>query len=108
MFIEIPENRRCSIKLTFKRARPCSNYIRILKLCSDSPKTLQQIYPNAGYSAIADEVVALTKQGYLSKFTTPKHVKMHQTPSGIIYNTYTKVWYGTTYAGHRLVERVCK
>ena len=101
-FIEIPEKRYSSVKLSFARANPNSDYIRILKLCSEEPKTLQQIYPEAGYSALAAEVVALAHQGYLRKFSTPKYIKWHI--GG--YNTYRKVWYGTTSKGHRLVESV--
>ena len=101
-FIEIPENRYCSVKLSFARANPNSDYIRILQLCAEEPKTLQQIYPKAGYSALAAEVVALAHQGYLRKFSTPKYIKWHI--GG--YNTYRKVWYGTTSKGHRLVESV--
>ena len=106
-FINIPENRYSSIKLTFKRASEKSDYIRILNFCKDSPKTIQQIYPNAGYSAIAQEVVALAKQGYLAKYSTPEHIKTHNTMYAGIYNSYSKVWYGTTLKGRKLLNKVC-
>ena len=105
-FIEIPENRYCSVKLSFARANPNSDYIRILQLCDKEPKTLQQIYPEAGYSALAAEVVALAHQGYLRKFSTPKYIKTHTVKYAGVYNTYRKVWYGTTSKGRRLVESV--
>lgn len=105
-FIEIPEKRYSPIKLSFARANPNSDYIRILKLCAEEPKTLQQIYPKAGYSALAAEVVALAKQGYLRKFSAPKYIKLHIGKYAGMYNTYRKVWYGTTWKGRKLVESV--
>ena len=105
-FIEIPEKRYCNVKLSFARANPNADYIRILQLCSEEPKTLQQIYPKAGYSALASEVVALARQGYLRKFSTPKYIKTHIAQYAGVYNTYKKVWYGTTSKGRRLVESV--
>lgn len=108
-FIEIPENRYCNVKLSFARANPNSDYIRILQLCDKEPKTLQQIYPEAGYSALAAEVVALAHQGYLRKFSTPKYIKTHTAKYDGVYNTYNtyrKVWYGTTWKGRKLVESV--
>lgn len=101
-FIEIPEKRYTNTRLSFKRRNPQSDYIRILKLCREEPKTMQQIYPKAGYSALAAEVVALAKQGYLRKLTTIDHIKTHTWPDGEIYNTYTKVWYSTTGKGTSL------
>ena len=104
-FIEIPEKRYSCVKLSFARANPNSDYIRILKFCTGEPKTLQQIYPKAGYAAIADEVVALAHQGYLRKFSTSKHIKCHVDEYFGTYNTYTKVWYGTTQKGRILAEK---
>ena len=105
-FIEIPEKRYSCVKLSFARANPNSDYIRILKLCDEDPKTLQQIYPKAGYTALAAEVVALAHQGYLRKFSTPKYIKLHIGKYAGMYNTYRKVWYGTTWKGRKLVESV--
>ena len=102
-FINIPEHRYTSIRLTFKRIKPTSDYIRILKLCEDSPKTLREIYPNVSSQPLAGEVVALAKQGYLAKYTTAKHIKYH----GDTYNTYTKVWYGITGKGKMLISMAC-
>ncbi len=107
-FIEIPEKRNCTIRLSFKRANPQSDYIRILKFCREEPKTLQQIYPKAGYSAFAHEIIALAKQGYLRKLSTIDHIKSHVCPHRGIYNTYTKVWYSTTAKGNHLVETVAR
>ena len=96
--IAIEENRiTTSTKITFARANPKSDYIRILDICAVRPATLQEIYPNVK-SPLAMAVVTLAKQGYLQKFSTPKHIH-YKNRNGIHYNTYSKVWYGITYRG---------
>jgi hypothetical protein len=97
-FIAIPENRYCTQKITFARANPNSDYFRILRKCSNGPTTLQEIYPNTK-APIASEVVALAKQGYLQKFSTPKHIHTKIKYDGVYHNTYSKVWYGITSRG---------
>jgi hypothetical protein len=97
--IAIEETRNVTTtKITFARANPKSDYIRILDMCAVRPVTLQEIYPNVK-SPLAMEVVALAKQGYLQKFSTPKHIHCKNSSNGIHYNTYSKVWYGITSRG---------
>jgi hypothetical protein len=96
-FIAIPENRYYTQKITFARANPNSDYFRILRKCSNGPTTLQEIYPNTK-APIASEVVALAKQGYLQKFSTPKHIHT-KIKYDVYHNTYSKVWYGITFKG---------
>lgn len=106
-FFDIDENRYCNTKLTFKRATPKSDYIRILRLCDGEPKTLKEMYPNAKSVPFADEVVALAKQGYLQKCTKEKYVYHLIGPmSGRIYTNYRKVWYYTTDKGRKLIDCV--
>lgn len=100
-FFDIDENRCCNTKLSFKRATPESDYIRILRLCSGEPKTLQEIYPNIKVP-IASEVVALAKQGYLQKCTKEKYV--YCLPDGFF--GCHKVWYYTTDKGRSLIDRI--
>jgi hypothetical protein len=96
--IAIEETRALSTtKITFARANPKSDYIRILDICAVRPATLQEIYPNVK-SPLAMAVVTLAKQGYLQKFSTPKHIHC-KSVNGVHYNTYSKVWYGITYRG---------
>ena len=101
-FIDINETRYCPRKVTFKRATPKSDYIRILRLCDKAPKTLKEMYPNAKSSPIAYTVVALAKQGYLQKCTKEKYVCW--SPHG--FSICRKVWYYTTDKGRELVDRV--
>ena len=97
-FIAIEENRATTAtKITFARANPKSDYIRILDICAVRPATLQEIYPNVK-SPLAMEVVTLAKQGYLQKFSTPKYIHC-KNRNGVYYNTYSKVWYGITSRG---------
>lgn len=106
-FCDIVEDRYCNTKLTFKRATPKSDYIRILRLCDGEPKTLKEIYPNVKSAPFADTVVALAKQGYLQKCIKEKYVYHLIGPmSGRIYTRYRKVWYYTTDKGCELVDRV--
>lgn len=104
-FIDIDENRYCNTKLSFKRATPKSDYIRILRLCDGEPKTLKEMYPNAK-APFADEVVALAKQGYLQKCSKEKYVYYSYGFTGKKYTEYRKVWYYTTDKGRELVDRV--
>ena len=101
-FCDIVEDRYCNTKLTFKRATPKSDYIRILRLCDGEPKTLKEIYPNAKVP-VADEVVALATKGYLQKCTKEKYV-YYSPMNG--FARYRKVWYYTTDKGRELVSRV--
>jgi len=106
-FFDIDEDRYCPYNVTFKRATPKSDYIRILRLCDGEPKTLKEMYPNAKSAPIAYTVVALAKQGYLQKCTKDKYVYHLIGPmSGRIYAKYRKVWYYTTDKGRELVDRV--
>ena len=105
VFFNIPEDRYTSTELTFRNAKPTSDYIRILKVCDGEPKTLKEIYP--GVSApLAHEVVALAKLGYLQKCTKPKYVYYVTLRDGQ-YACFRKVWYYTTDKGRKLVEDVC-
>ena len=105
VFFNIPEDRYTNTTLTFRNAKPTSDYIRILKVCVGEPKTLKEIYP--GVSApVADEVVALAKLGYLQKCTKPKYV-YYTTWRDMQYQNFRKVWYYTTDKGRKLVEDVC-
>lgn len=101
-FFDIVEDRYTSSTLTFKRATPKSDYIRILRLCDGEPKTLKEIYPNAKSAPIAYTVVALAKQGYLQKCTKEKYV--YYPLDG--FARCRKVWYYTTDKGRDLVDRV--
>lgn len=106
-FFDIDEERYCSYNVTFKRATPKSDYIRVLRLCDKAPKTLKEIYPNAKSAPIADTVVSLAKQGYLQKCTKEKYVRgSRYLPDGSAAAGYRKVWYYTTDKGRELVDRV--
>ena len=109
-YIEIPEKRYLpsNCKMTLSRATPKSKSINILIRCSYSPATLQEIYPNVK-SPMAHEVIALAKAGFLRKLSVPKHIHTRfWKPTGEIYNTYSKVWYSTTYKGKAFVEKIMK
>ena len=101
-FYDIDEDRYCPYTMSFKRATPKSDYIRILRLCDGEPKTLKEMYPNAKSAPIAYTVVALAKQGYLQKCTKSKYICY--SPDG--FARYRKVWYYTTDKGRELVGRV--
>ena len=103
-FSDVAENRYSSVALTFKRATPKSDYIRILHLCDEGPKTLKEIYPNAKSAPIADTVVALAKLGYLQKCTKSKYVRYRDNGDGLEFAGYRKVWYYTTDKGKELVD----
>lgn len=105
-FFDIDEKRYCSYNVTFKRATPKSDYIRILRLCDKAPKTLKEIYPNAKSAPIADTVVSLAKQGYLQKCTKANYVCYSDTGYRPEFAGYRKVWYYTTDKGRELVNRV--
>ena len=105
-FCDIDEDRYCPYNVTFKRATPKSDYIRILRLCDGEPKTLKEMYPNAKSAPIAYTVVSLAKQGYLQKCTKEKYVRCScYLPDGSAAG-YRKVWYYTTDKGRELVDRV--
>ena len=103
-FSDVAENRYSSVALTFKRATPKSDYIRILRLCDEGPKTLKEIYPNAKSAPIADMVVALAKLGYLQKCTKSKYIRYRDNGDGLEFAGYRKVWYYTTDKGKELVD----
>lgn len=105
-FIDIEEKRYCPCKVTFKRATPESNYIRILRLCDKKPKTIKEMYPNAKSAPIAYTVVALAKQGYLQKCTKAQYVCYQDNGDGLEFAGCRKVWYYTTDKGRELVDRV--
>lgn len=105
-FFDIDEKRYCSYNVTFKRATPKSDYIRILRLCDKAPKTLKEIYPNAKSAPIADTVVSLAKQGYLQKCTRIKYACYRCNRNGPEFVGCRKVWYYTTDKGRELVDRV--
>lgn len=105
-FFDIDEKRYCSCNVTFKRATPKSDYIRILRLCDKAPKTLKEIYPNAKSAPIADTVVSLAKQGYLQKCTRAEYACYRHNGDGPEFVGCRKVWYYTTDKGHELVGRV--
>lgn len=105
-FSDIAENRYSSATLTFKRATPKSDYIRILRLCDEGPKTLKEIYPNAKSAPIAYMVVALAKLGYLQKCTKSEYIRYQDNGDGMEFAGYRKVWYYTTDKGKELVDRI--
>lgn len=105
-FIDVEEKRYCPCKVTFKRATPESDYIRILRLCDKAPKTLKEMYPNAKSAPIAYTVVSLAKQGYLQKCTKANYVSYSDNWRGPEFAGYRKVWYYTTDKGRELVDRV--
>ena len=105
-FSDIAENRYSSATLTFKRATPKSDYIRILRLCDEGPKTLKEIYPNAKSAPIAYMVVALAKLGYLQKCTKSEYIRYRDNGDGMEFAEYRKVWYYTTDKGKELVDRI--
>ncbi len=105
-FIDVNEERYCPRTVTFKRATPKSDYIRILRLCDKEPKTLKEMYPNAKSAPIAYTVVSLAKQGYLQKCTKANCVRYSGTWHGPEFAGYRKVWYYTTDKGRELVDRV--
>ena len=105
-FFDIDENRYCPCTVTFKRATPKSDYIKILRLCDKAPKTLKEMYPNAKSAPIAYTVVALAKQGYLQKCTKANYVRYSDDVYGPEFAGYRKVWYYTTDKGRELVDRV--
>ena len=105
-FIDIEEKRYCPCKVTFKRATPESNYIKILRLCEKKPKTLKEMYPNAKSAPIAYTVVALAKQGYLQKCTKAQYVCYRDNGDGLEFAGCRKVWYYTTDKGRKLVDHV--
>lgn len=102
-FIDIDEDRYCPYNVTFKRATPKSDYIRILRLCAEEPKTLKEMYPNAKSAPIAYTVVALAKQGYLQKCTKAQFCCYSNTGK---FTRCRKVWYYTTAKGRELVDHV--
>jgi len=105
-FIDIDENRYCPCKVTFKRATPKSDYIRILRFCDKAPKTLKEMYPNAKSAPIAYTVVSLAKQGYLQKCTRAEYACYQYNGDGPEFAGYRKVWYYTTDKGRELVDHV--
>lgn len=105
-FFDVAENRYSSVALTFKRATPNSDYIRILRLCDEGPKTLKEIYPNAKSAPFADTVVALAKLGYLQKCTKSEYIRYRDNGDGMEFAGYRKVWYYTTDKGKELVDRI--
>ena len=107
-FSDIAENRYSSATLTFKRATPKSDYIRILRLCDEGPKTLKEIYPNAKSAPIAYMVVALAKLGYLQKCTKSEYIRYRDNGDGMEFAGYRKVWYYTTDKGKELVDRTLR
>ena len=102
-FIDIDEDRYCPYNVTFKRATPKSDYIRILRLCAEEPKTLKEMYPNAKSAPIAYTVVSLAKQGYLQKCTKAQFCCYSDNGK---FTGCRKVWYYTTDKGIELVNRV--
>ena len=107
-FSDIAENRYSSATLTFKRATPKSDYIRILRLCDEGPKTLKEIYPNAKSAPIAYMVVALARLGYLQKCTKSEYIRYRDNGDGMEFAGYRKVWYYTTDKGKELVDRTLR
>ena len=107
-FFDVAENRYSSTTLTFKRATPKSDYIRILRLCDEGPKTLKEIYPNAKSAPIAYMVVALAKLGYLQKCTKSEYIRYRDNGDGMEFAGYRKVWYYTTDKGKELVDRTLR
>ena len=105
-FFDVAENRYSSVTLTFKRATPKSDYIRILRLCDEGPKTLKEIYPNAKSAPFAGTVVALSKLGYLQKCTKSKDIRYRDNGHSLEFAGYRKVWYYTTDKGKELVDRI--
>ena len=105
-FFDVAENRYSSVALTFKRATPKSDYIRILCVCDEGPKTLKEIYPNAKSAPIADTVVTLAKLGYLQKCTKSKYIRYKDNGHSLEFAGYRKVWYYTTDKGKELVDRI--
>lgn len=105
-FIDIDEDRYCPYNVSFKRATPKSDYIRILRLCDKAPKTLKEMYPNAKSAPIAYTVVSLAKQGYLQKCTKAEYACYRYNGDGTEFVGCRKVWYYTTDKGRALVDRV--
>lgn len=105
-FFDIDEKRYCPYNVTFKRATPKSDYIRILRLCDKAPKTLKEMYPNAKSAPIAYTVVSLAKQGYLQKCTKAQYICYQDNGDGLEFVGCRKVWYYTTDKGRELVDRV--
>ena len=106
-YIAIPEERVSYVYLSFKRATPKSDYVRILQVCTGKQTTLREIYPGVK-SPVADEVVALAKQGYLQKYTAKKYTRVHRLviDNSILAVTHSRVWYKTTKKGERLVKSI--
>ena len=107
-YIAIDENTSRKTTLTFKRATPTSDYVRILQVCnSEEPKTLREIYPGIS-SPLAGEVQELARLGYLQKYTTVKHIHNTRRYYGFtrVDKWYSKVWYCTTDKGRELVDRI--
>ena len=107
-YIAIDENTSRKTTLTFKRATPTSDYVRILHVCnSEEPKTLREIYPGIS-SPIAGEVQELARLGYLQKYTTVKHMHNTRRYYGFtrVDKWYSKVWYRTTDKGRKLVDHI--
>ena len=107
-YIAIDENTSRKTTLTFKRATPTSDYVRILQVCnSEEPKTLCEIYPGIS-SPIAGEVQELARLGYLQKYTTVKHIHNTRRYYGFtrVDKWYSKVWYRTTDKGRKLVDHI--
>ena len=94
--------------MTFKHATPKSDYIRILRLCDEGPKTLKEIYPNAKSAPIAYMVVALARLGYLQKCTKSEYIRYRDNGDGMEFAGYRKVWYYTTDKGKELVDRTLR
>lgn len=105
-FFDVDEKRYCPCKVTFKRATPKSDYIRILRLCDKAPKTLKEMYPNAKSAPIAYTVVSLAKQGYLQKCTRAEYACYRDNGGWPEFVGCRKVWYYTTDKGRELVDRV--
>ena len=107
-YIAINENTNRKTNLTFTRATPNSDYVRILQLCdSEEPKTLREIYPGVS-SPMAGEVQELARLGYLQKYTTEKHTHYSKRSYGFttVKQWYSKVWYKTTKKGQTLVNSI--
>lgn len=105
-FFDIVENRYCPCNVTFKRATPKSDYIKILRLCDKAPKTLKEMYPNVKSAPIAYTVVSLAKQGYLQKCTRAEYARYRYNGDGPEFVGCRKVWYYTTDKGRELVDHV--
>ena len=108
-YIAIEEDTMRKTTLTFKRATPERDYVRILQVCdSAEPKTLREIYPGVS-SPLAAEVQELAHLGYLQKYTTEKHIHRTNRRIGFCKTSnpwYSKVWYKTTEKGKALVNAI--